>query len=223
MALRAAFSKENLGDLCGIVWSGRAVEVGSALDLSKPFGSLIRDTLKSKSVCAATPAGEAVARNGVCEHLRVPRFHAGGTTTMRMRNIAGIDVHKRLLVVAVVSTDEPGEPARFQNRRFGTTTKELPHLLAWLQQQGVEEAVMESTAQYWKPVWLTLEGHLRLHLAQAWSNRPPTAQARLHQSRVGDGSASQPGNLENPERRRRASGAGPALHSSSHPAPSPAR
>src|SRR5262245_490726 len=92
---------------------------------------------------------------------------------MMNRSIAGIDVHKRLLVVAVVSRDEQGEARRLANRRFGTTTKELLHLLAWLQQQGVEEAVMESTAQYWKPVWLTLEGKLRLHLAQAWSNRAP--------------------------------------------------
>ena len=32
---------------------------------------------------------------------------------------------------------------------------------------------MESTAQYWKPVWLALERHFQLHLAQAQSNRAP--------------------------------------------------
>ena len=32
---------------------------------------------------------------------------------------------------------------------------------------------MESTAQYWKPVWLELEPYLKLHLAQAQSNRAP--------------------------------------------------
>lgn len=32
---------------------------------------------------------------------------------------------------------------------------------------------MESTAQYWKPVWLALEPDFDLHLAQAWSNRAP--------------------------------------------------
>jgi transposase len=30
---------------------------------------------------------------------------------------------------------------------------------------------MESTAQYWKPIWFALEGHFKLFLAQAWSNR----------------------------------------------------
>jgi transposase len=32
---------------------------------------------------------------------------------------------------------------------------------------------MESTAQYWKPIWLALEGPMQLYLAQAWSNRAP--------------------------------------------------
>ncbi|MCL4853175.1 MAG: transposase, partial [Bryobacteraceae bacterium] len=58
-----------------------------------------------------------------------------------------------------------------QSRRFGTGSAELRHLTAWLCQYGVTEAVRESTAQYWKPVWLELEPHLRLHLAQ--SNQAP--------------------------------------------------
>jgi hypothetical protein len=37
----------------------------------------------------------------------------------------------------------------------------------------VEEAVMESTAQYWQSVWLELDPCMRLHLAQAFSNRAP--------------------------------------------------
>ncbi len=85
--------------------------------------------------------------------------------------VAGIDVHKKVLMVVVceVAVSE-AEPER---RRFGTTSSELQRLSAWLQQQGVEEAVMESTAQYWKPVWYELEPHMRLQLAQAYSNRAP--------------------------------------------------
>lgn len=33
--------------------------------------------------------------------------------------------------------------------------------------------VMESTALYWKPVWMALQGHVKLYLAQAQSNRTP--------------------------------------------------
>ncbi len=38
---------------------------------------------------------------------------------------------------------------------------------------GVKEAVMESTAQYWRPLWMELEPHMRVHLAQAQSNKAP--------------------------------------------------
>jgi transposase len=87
------------------------------------------------------------------------------------QNIAGIDVHKKLLVVVIVDRAKP--EVMLQSRRFGTGSAELGHLSAWLRQHGVEEAVMESTAQYWRPVWMELEPHLRLHLAQAQSNKAP--------------------------------------------------
>ena len=65
-------------------------------------------------------------------------------------------------------------PGELQRRRFGTTTKELRRLSGWwLRELGVTEVVMESTAQYWKPVWRELEPYLRLHLAPAFSNRAP--------------------------------------------------
>lgn len=86
-------------------------------------------------------------------------------------NIAGIDVHKKLLVVVVVNAAEPG--VSLQSRRFGTGAAELGHLAAWLSDHGVKEAVMESTAQYWKPVWRELEPQMQLHLAQAQSNKAP--------------------------------------------------
>jgi len=86
-------------------------------------------------------------------------------------NIAGIDIHKKLLVVVIVNRADPGKP--LQSRRFGTGAAELRHLLAWLCHHGVTEAVMESTAQYWKPVWMELEPHMQLHLAQAQSNKAP--------------------------------------------------
>jgi hypothetical protein len=36
-----------------------------------------------------------------------------------------------------------------------------------LREQEVEEAVMESTPQYWQSVWLEQGPQMRLHLAQA--------------------------------------------------------
>ena len=86
--------------------------------------------------------------------------------------VAGIDIHKKVLMVVV--TDAATEEWEFESRRFGTAASEREHLVAWLQQRGVQEIVMESTAQYWKPIWLDLEPHFnQLHLAQARSNRAP--------------------------------------------------
>lgn len=87
--------------------------------------------------------------------------------------VAGIDVHKKVLMVVVVEVEANTPEWKTERRRFGTTTSELRHLAVWLGEQGVEEAVMESTAQYWKPVWSELEGRMRLQLAQAFSNRAP--------------------------------------------------
>jgi len=85
--------------------------------------------------------------------------------------VAAIDVHKKLLVVVVADAAQPD--VTLQARRFGTGAAELHHLAGWLEDLGVAEAVMESTAPYWKPVWMEREPHMRLHLAQAQSNRAP--------------------------------------------------
>lgn len=81
--------------------------------------------------------------------------------------LAGIDVHKRMLAVVVAEVDHA--PGTWERQKFGTTISELKRLVDWLTAKGVTEAAMESTAQYWKPVWLALEGRFRLHLAQARS------------------------------------------------------
>jgi transposase len=85
--------------------------------------------------------------------------------------IAGIDVHKKVLMVVVLDASTPEEKP--ERRRFATMPSELRRLSIWLREQGVEEAVMESTAQYWRSVWLELEPYMRLQLAQAFSNRAP--------------------------------------------------
>jgi transposase len=76
---------------------------------------------------------------------------------------------------------------------FGSNPEQLRSLAAWLVKQEVEEVVMESTAQYWKPVWEALERYWKpirekregarrksgtLHLAQAQSNRERRGRKR---------------------------------------------
>jgi transposase len=90
---------------------------------------------------------------------------------MSSSKVAAIDVHKKVLMVVLVCS--PDEQAAGEQRRFATTSADLSHLAAWLQSSAVSDVVMESTAQYWKPVWRALEPHFRLHLAQAQSNKAP--------------------------------------------------
>jgi transposase len=87
------------------------------------------------------------------------------------RSIAGIDVHKKML--AVVIRRERGEQVQYEQRKFGTNRLDIQHLGAWLQAHGVSEVVMESTAQYWRPVWNGLESHFRLHLTHPLKTRAP--------------------------------------------------
>jgi hypothetical protein len=76
-------------------------------------------------------------------------------------------------MLAVVVTDVSAEELCFERRKFGTGDGELRLLGEWFAALEVKEAVMESTAQYWKPVWEVLEGQCHLELAQAQSNRGP--------------------------------------------------
>jgi transposase len=100
-------------------------------------------------------------------------------------NIAGIDVHKRMLHVVVSDVEVDGE-YEFTRQVFASSPQALRSLVAWLVEHQVEEVVMESTAQYWKPVWGALERYWKpicqkregalatsgtLHLAHALSNR----------------------------------------------------
>lgn len=101
--------------------------------------------------------------------------------------IAAVDVHKKMLAIVVADVEVEGE-YRFERRKFGASPDQLHLLAQWLVQQEVEEVVMESTAQYWKPVWGALERYWKpareqrqgagkmsgtLHLCQAKSNRGP--------------------------------------------------
>ena len=61
-----------------------------------------------------------------------------------------------MLGVVVSDVEAEGE-YQFERRWHGGNPEQLPMLSEWLVEQQVEEAAMESTAQYWKPVWGALE------------------------------------------------------------------
>lgn len=69
---------------------------------------------------------------------------------------AGIDVHKKTVVVCCLVIDENTHSKR-EIRTYGTTTSELLSLSEWLSMQDITHVAMESTGEYWKPVYNLLE------------------------------------------------------------------
>jgi transposase len=69
---------------------------------------------------------------------------------------AGLDVHKKTVVVCCLSVDVSGK-ARRETRTYGTTTAELLSMSEWMATQAITHIAMESTGEYWKPVYNVLE------------------------------------------------------------------
>lgn len=71
----------------------------------------------------------------------------------------GLDVHKNSITACVLWAEAKGK-VRKQKRRFGTFTRDLEQMAAWLAECGVTHVAMESTGVYWKPVFNVLEGRV---------------------------------------------------------------
>ena len=71
---------------------------------------------------------------------------------------AGIDIGKAEVMVTIRVPSEARKGGRQQEtRKFGTTRRELLALADWLRCWQVDRAGMESTSDYWKPVFFLLE------------------------------------------------------------------
>jgi transposase len=79
---------------------------------------------------------------------------------------AGLDVHKKTVVAAIIVPDEAGG-LRKEVRTFGTMTADLLALSDWLMTCGVTHVAMESTGEYWKPVYTILENNFEILLVNA--------------------------------------------------------
>ncbi|MBV8070520.1 MAG: IS110 family transposase [Acidobacteriaceae bacterium] len=73
------------------------------------------------------------------------------------RRCCGIDVHKKSLSVCVLPP-LGSRGIEVKHETFRTFTRDLKRLRGWLLKCKVSEIVMESTGQYWRPVWNILEG-----------------------------------------------------------------
>ena len=71
--------------------------------------------------------------------------------TLYYERCAGIDVHKKLLVVCL----RIGR--KTESREYGTTTGEIREIVRWLKENGCQMIAMESTGSYWKPLYNIFE------------------------------------------------------------------
>lgn len=75
----------------------------------------------------------------------------------------GLDVHQKTVVASVRILGPTGEVTR-ETRTFGTMTRELEALAAWLRPFQITHIAMEATGVLWKPVWHVLEPEWQLRL-----------------------------------------------------------
>ncbi|MBG9368195.1 transposase [Streptococcus sp. NLN64] len=65
----------------------------------------------------------------------------------------GIDVHQKSIVCCILDGPlDTNKPKKFQ-KSFGTTTRSLQGALDWMLNHGVTHVFLESTGQYWIPVF----------------------------------------------------------------------
>lgn len=82
------------------------------------------------------------------------------------KRCAGLDVHKKTVTAAIIVPDGEGGLRR-ERRTFGTMTADLLALSDWLLLHQVSHVAMESTGEYWRPVYNILENNFEALLVNA--------------------------------------------------------
>ena len=82
------------------------------------------------------------------------------------RRVGGLDVHKKTVVATRMRVTDEGI-AESETQTFGTTTPSLLKLHDWLLEWSLTHVAMESTGDYWKPVYNVLEDTFELLVVNA--------------------------------------------------------
>lgn len=80
--------------------------------------------------------------------------------------VGGLDAHKKTVVACRMRVTDD-KRIEWEIKTFGTTTAELLKLSDWLSEWEVKQVAIESTADYWKPVFNILEGEYEVVLVNA--------------------------------------------------------
>ena len=82
------------------------------------------------------------------------------------KRCAALDVHKKTVTACPRWTQRKGQ-VRSEVRTFGTTTPELLEMMDWLSEWEATTVAIESTGEYWKPVFNLLEGNFEVLLVNS--------------------------------------------------------
>ena len=74
-----------------------------------------------------------------------------------VKNCAGIDVHKMMVMVAI-RKEMPKGDTQVLTQEFGTFRKDRELMCQFLQEHQVDLVVMESTGVYWKSIYASIIG-----------------------------------------------------------------
>lgn len=81
----------------------------------------------------------------------------------RKKKVCGIDVHKRFLVASIL--DDQGNS---ETRRYDQDLDELVSLRDWITDSNCESVAMESTAEYWRPIYGILNPVINVTVGNAY-------------------------------------------------------
>jgi transposase len=90
----------------------------------------------------------------------------GDTMKAIYERVVGLDVHKKVIVACVRILLPTGE-SQMEKRNFGTMTADLLALSDWLLSHEISHVAMESTGEYWKPVFNILENNFEVMIVNA--------------------------------------------------------
>src|SRR5438128_3834646 len=79
---------------------------------------------------------------------------------------AGLDVHKRNVLVCANVPDQQGQRSQ-ERQTFSTMTPDVLRMRTWLKRLGVTHVAMESTGVFWKPIYNLLEGSFEVLVVNA--------------------------------------------------------
>jgi transposase len=95
--------------------------------------------------------------------LICPYRNCEGIMSGKREIACGVDVHNKFIVATILSSDG----LKLQDR-FNTNLEELLKFKYWLRENGCHKVALESTGNYWLPIYNVLDGSVNFILANAY-------------------------------------------------------